>query len=206
MPWPDYLIWPFARIDRSDTNETEWYGPFNSLLFDLFPVGENYMVTPVLRTKGVKGSMYFAIYYIPEKRIWEEILVCFVDVRTYRAYDYDSARKRADDYMRDRFLEFASEGLALAKLYGISALGTRYAVYEYRTRDRALMPTPEVVDDTAPQERWNYDLFEPEGEAKFKQLVGEIKEMVATLRDVCKPLYFHRSCSDELVARFRYLG
>lgn len=36
---------------------------------------------------------------------------------------------------------------------------------------------------------WDYDLFEPEGEAKFKQLVGEIKEMVAALRDVRKPYY-----------------
>ena len=131
--------------------------------------------------------MYFAIYYIPEKRVWEEILVCFVDVRTYLAYYHDSARKREDDYMRDRFLEFSSSGLALPKLYGISALGTLYAVYEYRTHDRALAPMPEVVNGTAPQEMWDYDLFEPEGEAKFKQLVGEIKETVAALRDVRKP-------------------
>ena len=90
--------------------------------------------------------MYFAIYYIPEKRVWEEILVCFVDVRTYLAYDHDSAQKREDDYMRDKFLEFSSSGLALPKLYGISALGTLYAVYEYRTHDRALAPMPEVVN------------------------------------------------------------
>jgi hypothetical protein len=102
--------------------------------------------------------------------------------------------------MRDRFLEFASH-LALPKLYGISALGTHFSVYEYhpqtrRLTSRRILPHPDILNDIAPQERWNYDVMQP-GEAKLRQLVSaEIKKMAAALAGNGKRYSFLRPRSD----------
>lgn len=37
------------------------------------------------------------------------------------------------------------------------------------------------VNDTAPESRWNYDILEPAGEQKFRQVVDEIKAACARL-------------------------
>jgi hypothetical protein len=185
MPWPNFVITQFDLVGRSTSDESECYGPRNTLLNTLFPPSENYQVAP--HFKRIKGSMDLAIFCIIMKR---KVPVFFL------AFDHDSLRKEADDQMRDRFLDFASENhLPLPKLYGISVLGTRYSVYEYHPHNRKLTPTrilphPDIVNDTAPQERWNYDALGPEGEARLKQLVGEIKGMVTALSEDCKPCTF----------------
>ena len=43
------------------------------------------------------------------------------------------------DHLRDRFLDF-SGNIAIPILYGISALGTRFSVYEYTSGTRSLTP------------------------------------------------------------------
>jgi hypothetical protein len=153
MPWPDFVVTQFDLVNRFTTDESEYCGPFNTLLSTLFPATENYQVAP--QFNRVKGSMNFAVVYIIMKR---KIPVFFLEVKTYLAFDQDSSRKEADDQMRDGFLDFASESLPLPKLYGISALGTRFSVYEYHPSTRVLtpqriLPHPDIVNDTAPRER-----------------------------------------------------
>jgi hypothetical protein len=92
--------------------------------------------------------------------------------------------------MRYGSLDLSSGSFPLRKLYGISALGTRFSVYEYHSDTRRLTPTlilpgPDFGRDIAPQGRWNYDLMTPEGEAKSRQIVGGIKEMAAALSGTC---------------------
>jgi hypothetical protein len=156
-------------------------------LSSLFPSTEKYQVAPQL--ESIRGSTYFTVFYIKKGKF----PVFPLEIKTYLAFDQDSSRK-ADDQMRDRFLEFASH-LALPKLYGISALGTRFSVYEYhpqtrRLTPRRILPHPNILNDIAPQERWNYDVMQPEGEAKLKQLVSEIKKMVAALAENGKRYFF----------------
>ena len=77
-------------------------------------------------------------------------------------------------------------------------MGTQFSVHEYTSGTRSLtppriLPHPVIVNDTAPQERWNYDVMELEGEARFMEIVTEIKKMAADLNPGCKcislPLY-----------------
>jgi hypothetical protein len=63
-----------------------------------------------------------------------------------------------DHQMRERFFDFASDTLPQSKLIGVSAMGTRLAVYEYTPQNCQLilsriMPQPDLVNDTAPKER-----------------------------------------------------
>jgi hypothetical protein len=133
-------------------------------------------------------------------------------VRTYLAFDHpDGGRPSNARYV---LLDFFSGTLPLPDLYGISTLpvGTRFSDYEYYSdtctlTPRLILPDPEVVSDTAsaPQERWNYEMMMPEGEVKFKQIVGEAKEMAVTfscLGIVC----IKRPCRDYITIYNVFLG
>jgi hypothetical protein len=185
MPWPEFITTQFNLVNRFTTDESEFCGPFNTLLTALFPPTENFLVVP--QFKRIEGSTYLTIIFIIIKR---KVPVFFFEVKTYLALDNSFWRMEADDQMRDMFLDFSSGSLPLRKLYGISALGTHFSVYEYHPDTRRLTPSrivlePDIIGDTAPQERWNCDVMTAEGEARFKQIVGEIKEMAAALPGNC---------------------
>ena len=92
--------------------------------------------------------------------------------------------------MRTFFLAFSDDPLLQSKLIGISAMGTRLAVYEYTPNDRSLAP-PRIIRpdhcpfiDTAPEKRWSNDIMEDSGEAKLRALVNEAKEMASAIDGV----------------------
>lgn len=183
MPWPDFIT---LFVNKFTTEESDYYGPFNALLNHLFPASEYYQIAP--QFKRVAGSIDITIIYPITRR---RVPVLFIELKTYVAYDTDSARKGADDQMRDRVLDFTAGNIPIPTLYGLSALGTRICVYEYTTATGTLtppriVPHPEIVTVTAPKERWNLDILEPQGEARLKEVVGHIKAMVADLHHDCK--------------------
>lgn len=180
MTWPNHVLKQFEIVNRftTVTDATEFYGPFNTLLFHLFPPTEDYQIAPKL--KRIKGTYNFSFLFIIMKH---NSPVLFIEIGTYLSFEKNFLRKEADDHMRDRFLEFSSESLSIPKLYGLSALGTRFSVYEYDKTTRRLTPPripPDttILNDTAPRERWNYDIMEDLGEAKLVEIVQEIKQMV----------------------------
>jgi hypothetical protein len=187
MPWPEYVTLQFELINRFTTEECNYYGPLNALLNNLFPASDRYSITP--QYKHIAGSIDYTITYIITRR---QIPVLFIEVKTYVAYDKDSARRDADVQMRERFFDFTCAGnLPIPKLYGLSILGTRFCVYEYALEDRRLTPQwiaphPELFTDTAPMERWHYDILEAQGEARLREVVEDIKAMVANLHHNCK--------------------
>jgi len=163
--------------------QRELFGPYDALLADLFPRSEHYQVSP--QFKGIPGTMPFdlTVLYISMKR---RVPALFIDIRTFLALNHGPSRATADSLMRERFLDFSSGSLPQTKFIGISAMGTRFAVYEYTPQDRNLvpsctMPHPDIVTDTAPKERWSYDIMEAAGEAIFRAIVAEIKTMLLAI-------------------------
>ena len=180
MVWDEFTLEQFGLVDRFTTDENDFLGPYNSLLLDLFPSAEHYQVAPQFRR--IARSFDLAILFIVTKR---SVPVLFIEIKTFMG-----SRASADQQMRERFLEFASVTLP-SKLIGISAMGTRFAVYEYTPQNRRLipsriMPHPDFINDTAPKERWNYDILEADGEAKFKAIVAEIKTMSLAISWDCE--------------------
>ena len=154
---------------------------FNALLNDLFPASEYYQVAP--HFKRIAGSIDFTVIFLIK---WQKFPIVFIEVKLLLAYDLDSSRKAADDQMRERVLDFTEASISIPKLYGMSALETRFCVYEFTPSSRSLTPLridshPDFVTDVAPKERWNLDFLEPQGEARLKQVVRHMKEMVAGL-------------------------
>jgi hypothetical protein len=186
MVWKDYIVKQFSFINRSTTRESDFFGAYPTLLFDVFPPSEFYLVAPQFRRNV--GSVDYTISYVVLKN--SQVPIFFVEIRTFVALNLGSARAVADKQMRRIFLDFSLEPLP-SKLIGISAMGTRYAVYEYTTNDHHLNPPriihhPHIVTDTAPKERWSDDIMEDSGEAKFRALVNEAKEMASAFGEVCE--------------------
>ncbi len=182
MVWKSYIVKQFDRINHSTTRESDLFGAYNTLLADVFPPKDYYQVAPQFRRNT--GSVNYTISYVVLKG---KTPIFFVEIKTFVALNLGSARAAADDQMRAIFLDFSSEPLPQSKLIGISAMGTRFSVYEYTTNDHHLNPPriihhPDIVTDTAPKERWSDDIMEHFGEAKFKALVNEAKEMASTHR------------------------
>ena len=171
MPWSEAITEQFSLVNRFTTEESDWYGPFNTLLCELSPPLERYQVTP--QYKYVKGSLDLTIHYIICKR---REPIFFVRLKPYGSLKNLSARALADDEMCDRFREFSSDTLFTPKLVGISSIGTQFCVYTFTTETRILKPKlitpdPDIVNDIAPEDRWAFDVLNDEGEAKLRQMV-----------------------------------
>ncbi|KIL57874.1 hypothetical protein M378DRAFT_87324 [Amanita muscaria Koide BX008] len=189
MSWPEPITLQFELIDKLTTDEGAYYGPFISLLHTLFPGSKHYQVSPMF--DPIADSIGFTVIYLNARR---KVPLLFLEMNNDVAYDSDDARKAADNQLRG-FFEVLGGCIPIPKLYSISALGTRICIYEYTVASRSLTPLPttppntEVVADVAPKERWNLDIMEPQGEARLREIVGDIKAMVADLNWNC--IFFH---------------
>jgi hypothetical protein len=83
-----------------------------------------------------------------------------------------------------------TESCPLPTLYGVSALGTKLCFYSLNVRetDLVIMPQaiprdPILVTDTAPADRWAFDILEPAGEARFREVIQEIINGCLALRN-----------------------
>ena len=188
MPWSDTIIEQFEFIDRFTEDETEYYGSYNTLLNHLFPCEDHFQVVPQAKGPLTPGSIEFSIIYIVRKR---KCPVFFIDIKPFTDLGMRSIRREADTQMRERFFALIDRNLVIPKLYGVSAMGTRLAVYDYsketnQLTPRAIASDPKDTTDVAPADCWTHELLEPAGEAKMRELVASIKAMCA---DIACTLY-----------------
>jgi hypothetical protein len=197
MTWADTVREQFDLVDHFTTDETEYYGPYNTLLTDIFPHAEHFQIVPQYKGPITPGSIDFTTIYIVRKR---KCPVFFIEIKPFPHLDDISTREKADQQMRDRFVTIIGRTLVIPKLYGISAMGTRFSVYEYNQETNMLLP-PSIardamyVTDVAPAERWNYELLEDDGEKKMRELVVEVKAMCETIKACACPRLLRRSLS-----------
>lgn len=182
MTWSDTIQEQFDLINRSTTDESEYYGPYNTLLTDVFPHSEHYQIAPQFKGPMTPGFVYFTTIYIVRKY---NRPVMFIQIKTSISLNDKGTRELADRQMRDRF-DHLIDSLSIPFLYGLSVMGSRYAVYKYEKDSRRLTPTaiprdPEFVNDVAPAERWEHELMEPEGEQAFRTIVQHVKSMCAAI-------------------------
>ena len=181
MPWSEGVLEQFDIVDLFTTEESEFYGPFTSLLVELFPISEHYyQVSPQIH-KPPKFPFQFIVY---DYRSHTPLF--FLEVNGFRSLTLPSARGKADDHMRESFREFASYSIPMQTLYGVSAFGPQFRVYAFDTDTRhidppAIVRDPVVANDIAPEAQWAYNLLQPAGEAKLREVVNAVKGMAAEL-------------------------
>jgi len=183
MPWPEHIQEQFATVTAfGEVDETEYYGPYNGLLFELFPPLEHFMIVPQFKRPRYPQYIDFSTIFIVQR---EKRPVFFIEIKPSGHIRKVSERISADQQMRERFDAFFDE-VNIKTLYGISALGTKICVYAYETETGKLTPEdierdPKYVTDRAPANRWNLDILEPEGEQRMKEIVAHVKEMCGQL-------------------------
>ena len=190
MPWTKAILKQFSLVYHFTTEESDWYGPFNTLLFELFSALEHYQITP--QYNCVKGSQDFTVHYIIHKR---HVPIFFVELKMYGLLKNHSAWALTNDQMHNCFHEFSSGSIPMPKLVGISSFGTWFCVYTFTTKTRILELNLIVVDahitnDIAPEDRWAFDLLSDKGEAKLREVVTAVKAMAVNFKNKSWKLWY----------------
>jgi hypothetical protein len=183
MPWPDWVLEKFNTIPggmHAASRESDFYGPYNTLLYYLFPPQDHYMVVPQYQRPPAGSSIDFTTIFVV-RQTQTQTPIFYLEIKPPLHYYDISTREAADTQMRDRVRELIG-ALQIPKLHGVSALGTRLAFYQYDAATRTLEPAailrdPIRVNDTAPQERWDVNLLEDAGVLRLELLVANIKAM-----------------------------
>jgi hypothetical protein len=68
MPWGATILEQFELVNCYTTDESEYYGPYITLLTDLFPHIEPYQVVPQFKGPVTPGWVDFTVIYIIMKR------------------------------------------------------------------------------------------------------------------------------------------
>ncbi|KIJ24786.1 hypothetical protein M422DRAFT_39007 [Sphaerobolus stellatus SS14] len=179
MPWPEYIQEQFATVTPfGEVDETEYYGPYNGLLFELFPSPEHFMIVPQYKRPRYPQSADFSTIFTVQHR---KQPVFFIEIKPSGHIRKLSERVSADQQMRERF-DALSDEVNIPTLYGVSVLGTKLCVYTYETETSKLTPgeierDPKYVTDRAPAGRWNLDIMESGGEQRMREIVAHVKEM-----------------------------
>jgi hypothetical protein len=179
MPWPPHIIIQFQTVTEIGLIDGSlYYGPYNGLLNVLFPGDEGFMIVPPHKRPRHPQAIDSTMVYVVQH---DNHPVFFIEIRPSGHLHKLSDRADADEQMRERFESFTQE-LSIPKLYGISALGTKICLYKYEVDAQVLFPErierdPELINDTAPIDRWDFNVLEEDGERRLRELVSEIKQM-----------------------------
>ncbi|KAF9509037.1 hypothetical protein BS47DRAFT_1302035 [Hydnum rufescens UP504] len=152
MPWPEKVIRQFQTSPPNPV-ESDFLGAYNRLLYTLFSLA---LISPVPR----KLSDYIITFEVLQNRS-----VFILKLNKPADLTWISSRQAADVQIRQT-------------LHAVSAMGTRLCFCPLNIAD---VPTeiishniPRIVNDTAPMERWDYDVLDS-GEGRLRAVVDSIK-------------------------------
>jgi hypothetical protein len=200
--WPEKIQRQFdiALARGNDALENVMHAPYNKLLNTLFPVDTDFTVIPNFQEiNSNKGADYLVTFEV----FLENKPVFVLQLKREKDLGLKSKRTAADDQLRARlgdligkklflssgncaiYLRFAIEYCPLDVLRGVSAFGTKLCFYSI-TKEGLVWPkhipsSALYVSDTAPIERWNFDILTAEGEGELRRIVQGIFEQCAQL-------------------------
>ena len=187
MPWPAHIVTHSSRLPDTESIENKFYGLYNSILIECFP-STQFIITPQYVTEeaqtGGTGTIDFVITYVIQPLDLESPIF-FIEIKPPTYLHSITARKYAENQVRTRFGQLAHL-VQIPKLYGVSAIGRQLSYYTYE-RDSGTIEPVALADsissivDTAPIGRWNTNIMQEQGRAKFLAVVEEIKQMVHDL-------------------------
>ncbi|KAN0123814.1 hypothetical protein V8E52_002304 [Russula decolorans] len=191
MPWPSKITRAFSTVEGGADiviHDNRFYGPYNKLLYTLFPADSDFIVSPNYIPGNNDGGADFIISFEINLR---RRPVFIIDVKPPQHLSFNSTREAADRQIRRRLVDL-SELAPLPVLYGISAIGTKLCFYEFAKVPRRLTPRrltpqripsdPEFTTDVAPRERWDCDVLEANGEQRLRALTAQITEACERLQ------------------------
>jgi hypothetical protein len=154
--WPEKVLRQFHTVP-ANCKEPDFCGPYNKLLNYYFPPTSDFAVVP----RNLKATFSDSTDYIACFEIQNEP-VLIVMLKDPAAIQSISTRAEANDQIRRRIIDLA-ERCPLGTLHAISAIGTKPRFYSLSVKNRAaridpprIDRDPDMVNDCAPAERWNF--------------------------------------------------
>ncbi|KAF8582040.1 hypothetical protein K439DRAFT_1245948, partial [Ramaria rubella] len=163
--------------------ESAWYPAWGVILNCLFPFGDDYLILwdygskPKALTLSEGGNLQainFMVTYIIE---CFNVPIFFVEVKVPADLNRFKLFSEVFEELNNQ------EHVEVPFLYGISAMGTRMAVYKYNVEEGTMDPPPCMTklkglrSDMAPLINWSYDVLSDEGEQKLRELAAETKNV-----------------------------
>ncbi|KAN0097960.1 hypothetical protein V8E55_002406 [Tylopilus felleus] len=170
-----------AQAAGNDALENVLHAPYNKLLNTLFPVDTDFTVIPNFQEiNSTNGADYLVTFEI----FLENRPVFGLELKREKEFSVRSKRTAAVDQLRGRLGDLI-DACPLPVLHGVSAFGTKLCFYSI-TKAGLVLPesipaSPQYVIDTAPVDRWNYDILADEGEAELRRIVQAITTECAQL-------------------------
>ncbi|KAF8269254.1 hypothetical protein EI94DRAFT_1725634 [Lactarius quietus] len=179
MTWEYHVLRQFQMLPKNPTRGA-FHGPYNKLMYSLFPLESDYLVAARYETAGTGPSPYFR-YEILFK---DTTPVMMLELKRPGDLQYGSKRQEAILQIQQRLKDLRPR-CPLPVLHVVSAFGTRLCFCKAHS-NRPIQPTFNLADakgvtDLAPQEYWDCDILEKDGEKRFKAMVREIKKACAAL-------------------------
>jgi hypothetical protein len=176
--WSQKVIDRFRAVPQNP-RENDFYGPYNKLLYSIFPVDSDFTVAPQsYPIPQSRDSIDFIIEYVV---LLNNMPVFILEIKEPSRIDLLSARQDADIQMRKRLRDLRFR-CTLDRLYGVSAFGEQLCIYNIDTDNNIephIIPQDvELLIDTAPRGRWNYGILTPSGHDKLVKIFDYIKESV----------------------------
>ncbi|EJD08434.1 uncharacterized protein FOMMEDRAFT_25505 [Fomitiporia mediterranea MF3/22] len=182
MAWPK-IVRRFQSVPNN-ADENDFYGPYNKLLNYLFPVLSDFTVVPQYQQPG---SLRAPDWFVEFEVFFNNYPVFILELKKPTDIRYVSKRDEADEQIRRRLADLRRD-CPIPKLHAVSAMGPRLCFYHVDTTNpRALIVPhvkprdPDFVNDAAPEEWWNCDVLNNEGEERFRAVADEIKQACAGL-------------------------
>ena len=206
MPWPSQITSAFAAVEGGNdivVHNNRYHGPYNKLLYTLFPADSDFIVSSnYVDIPGNNDSD--ADFFISFEITLHQHPVLILEVKSSQQLLFPSRREAANRQIRQHLVDLSESGVCCCKLcshgltgdflpsghatlpilYGISAMGTKLCFYEFERALKHMSPhcTPNDLDAefiTVPEERWNCDVLEADGEQQLRALVTQIIEACA---------------------------
>jgi len=183
MVWDNYILEQFqTAVPGGEHDESRYYGPYCTLLHQLFPAPEHFMLVPQYKRPEQSKAVDFTTIFIVRHKCHP---CFFLEIKALGHLEKPSDRQAADDQMRERYGKLFDE-VEISALYGMSAIGTRVCLYEWDRETRKIEPPAIPKDcnytmDTAPIDRWNLDILSVEGEKCLRAVVARVKTMCSQI-------------------------
>ncbi|KAH9010083.1 hypothetical protein EDB83DRAFT_2234511 [Lactarius deliciosus] len=163
-PWPQWLVQSFLSANQPQfaaIDECVYYGPYTHLLYHLFGIEGPFEISPKyhIPQTPLESIDIIALFTVELNKH----PVFFIQVEPLGTLSFDWKRRRADDQIRDHFRDLR-HFLVTPRLLVITP--------------RAIMPDPDTLNDVAPIERWNCDLFEDEGINHIRRVAQAVKAIM----------------------------
>jgi hypothetical protein len=98
MPWPEKVLRQFQSIP-ANPSENEFHGPYNKLLYTIFPPDSDFTVAPqYLKPASAKASDYVVMFEVS----LQNKPVFILELKPPRDIEFISTRQAADEQIRER--------------------------------------------------------------------------------------------------------